>query len=278
MMNKKIGGLIAAVVVGSGIVGGLMCTERVPAGYVGVQYSISGGVQDEVLTQGWHIVSPTKKVTLYSVATETFVMSADEREGSKGNESFDLTCSDGTINVDFEMQYTFDADKVTTVFNKYRGVDGDTVISTNLRSKIKTVSNEVVSRYTVLEAHLEKKSEVNKALTEALREELGKMGIFVESATLPATRVSADIQNSINARTQKAQELEAEKLNQEKALLEQETAKINAETERIKNEEISKSLTEAMLTQQFIEKWDGVLPQVMSDEVTSLLDLTKTNE
>lgn len=277
-MSKRIGGIIAGILVVGGIVGGTICTERIPAGYVGVQYSVSGGVQDEVLTQGWHIVSPTKKVTLYSVATETFVMSADERSGSKDNESFDLTCSDGTVNVDFEMQYTFDANLVTNVFNKYRGVDGETVVSTNLRSKIKTIANEVLSRYTVLEAHLEKKSEVNKALTESLREELGKLGIFVESATLPATRVSESIQNSINARTQKAQELEAEKLNQEKALLEQETARINAETERIKNEEISKSLTEEMLTQQFLEKWNGVLPQVMSGEITSLLDLTNTNQ
>ena len=272
-MSKTIGGLLAGVVIVGGIIGGTICTERIPAGYVGVQYSVNGGVQDEVLTQGWHIVSPTKKVTLYSVATETFVMSADERAGSKDNESFDLTCSDGTVNVDFEMQYTFDPNQVTNVFNKYRGVDGETVISTNLRSKIKTIANEVLSRYTGLEAHLEKKSGVNKALTEALREELGQLGIFVESATLPATRVSDSIQQSINARTQKAQELEAEKLNQEKALLEQETAKIQAETERIKNEEISKSLTKEMLIQMAIEKWDGKLSTVTGSGANAILNI-----
>ena len=272
-MSKTIGGLLAGVVIVGGIIGGTICTERIPAGYVGVQYSVNGGVQDEVLTQGWHLVSPTKKVTLYSVATETFVMSADERDGSKDNESFDLTCSDGTVNVDFEMQYTFDPSQVTNVFNKYRGVDGETVISTNLRCKIKTIANEVLSRYTVLEAHLEKKSEVNKSLTEALREELGQLGIFVESATLPATRVSDSIQQSINARTQKAQELEAEKLNQEKAILEQETVRINAETERIKNEEISKSLTKEMLTQMAIEKWDGKLSTVTGSGANAILNI-----
>ena len=171
------------------------------------------------------------------------------------------------------MQYNFDANQVTNVFTKYRGVNGETVISTNLRSKIKTIANEVLSRYTVLEAHLEKKSEVNKALTEALREELGRLGIFVESATLPATRVSESIQNSINARTQKAQELEAEKLNQEKALLEQETARINAETEKIKNEEISKSLTKEMLMKMAIEKWDGKLSTVNGSGVNPIFNV-----
>ena len=272
-MSKTIGGILAGIILIGGVAGSLICTEKIPAGYVGVQYSMSGGIKDEILTQGWHIVSPTKKVTLYSVATETFVMSQDERAGSKDDESFDLTCSDGVVNVDFEMQYNFDANQVTNVFTKYRGVNGETVISTNLRSKIKTIANEVLSKYTVLEAHLEKKAEVNKALTEALREELGKLGIFVESATLPATRVSESIQNSINARTQKAQELEAEKLNQEKALLEQETAKINAETEKIKNEEISKSLTKEMLMKMAIEKWDGSLPKVSSDGISPMINL-----
>ena len=256
-MSKLLGGFLTGTLLVGGLVGGISCTERIPAGYVGVQYSVNGGVEDDVLSQGWHLVSPMKKVTLYSVATETFVMSADKR---------DLTCSDGTVNVDFEMQYTFDPDKVTSVFNKYRGVDGETVISTNLRSKIKTIANEVLSKYSVLEAHLEKKSEVNKALTEALRKELGRLGIYVESATLPATRVSENIQKSIDTRTQKAQELEAEKLNQEKALLEQET---------IKNEEISKSLTKEMLVQQFLNKWDGSLPQVMSEDAKPVLNLNK---
>lgn len=272
-MSKTLGGVLAGIILIGGVAGSLICTKKIPAGYVGVQYSMNGGIKDEILTQGWHIVSPTKKVTLYSVATETFVMSQDERAGSKDNESFDLTCSDGVVNVDFEMQYNFDANQVTNVFIKYRGVNGETVISTNLRSKIKTIANEVLSRYTVLEAHLEKKSEVNKALTEALREELGKIGVFVESATLPATRVSESIQNSINARTQKAQELEAEKLNQEKALLEQETARINAETEKIKNEEISKSLTKEMLMKMAIEKWDGKLSTVNGSGVNPIFNV-----
>lgn len=274
-MSKTLGGVLAGIILIGGVAGTFMMTEKIPAGYVGVQYSMNGGIKDEILTQGWHIVSPMKKVTLYSVATETFVMSQDERAGSKDDESFDLTCSDGVVNVDFEMQYTFDPSQATNVFNKYRGVDGETVISTNLRSKIKTIANEVLSKYTVLEAHLEKKSEVNKALTEALREELGKLGIFVESATLPATRVSESIQNSINARTQKAQELEAEKLNQEKALLEQETAKINAETEKIKNEEISKSLTQEMLMKMAIEKWDGKLSTVNGSGVNPIFNLSE---
>lgn len=258
-MNKRI---LGAGVVGIGLAGaaifGIKSIERIPPGYVGVQYSMSQGISDELLTEGWHMVSPTKKVTLYSVATETFVMSADERAGSKDNESFDITCSDGTVNVDFEMQYTYLPENVTDVFRKYRGVDGDTVVSSNLRSKIKTIVNEVLSNYTVLEAHLENKTEINKVLTETLRERLSEYGIYVESATLPATRVSAEVQESIEKRTKKSQELEAEKQEQEKAKLEAETklikakadadAKIiQAEVEANANKVLSESITDELI-------------------------------
>lgn len=231
MAKNKLGASISGLLLVGALVGGFICTEKIPTGYVGVQFSMNGGVSDEVLTEGWHLVSPAKKVTLYSIATESFVMTKDERSGSKDDESFTVTCKDGEINVDFEMQYTYDSDDVVKVFKKYRGIDGDTVVSSNLRTKIKTVVNEVLSEYTVLEAHLESKAEVNKALSEALREKLGEMGIYVESATLSATRVSSDIQEAIANRTKVAQELEAEKQKQEKAKLEAETKRIQAQAE-----------------------------------------------
>ena len=54
-MNKN--GLVGAIVAGIVIVALLICipicTERINAGYVGVVYNMRGGVEDEVLHQGW---------------------------------------------------------------------------------------------------------------------------------------------------------------------------------------------------------------------------------
>lgn len=71
-MVKKgfIGAIVLAVILFGGVILGLMCTERIPAGYVGVVYNMNGGVDGEVLQQGWHLVSPTKKVTTYSIGAE----------------------------------------------------------------------------------------------------------------------------------------------------------------------------------------------------------------
>lgn len=272
LSKGKLGSVIGGVTLVGVLAAGMICTEKVPAGYVGVQYSMSGGVSDELLPQGWHIVSPTKKVSLYSVATEQLYLSADNKE----DESFEVVTKDGTLNVDFEMSYSFDADEVTDLYTKYRGLSGEEVVNTKIRGKIKTYVNEVTSQFTVLEAHMEKKAELNKELTSHLKEKLKEFGVVVESATLSRTRPSAEVEQAIIKRTTTAQELEAEKQKQEKAILEQETKRIEAETKAIENQKISESITPEMLQKMWIEKWDGKLPTVSgSDSIVNLGDINK---
>ncbi|MGU8909802.1 prohibitin family protein [Clostridium perfringens] len=266
MSKGKIGSTIIGLLIIGGAVGLFICTEKIPAGYVGIQYSMNGGVQDEILTQGWHVIAPTKKVTTYSVATEQLYMSADKREGSKEDDSFDVVNKDGRMNVDFEMSYSFDPDKVPDLYSRYRGMSGEDIINNIIRGKIKTLVNEVTSQYSVLEAHMEKKAEVNKAITKHLRESLSEFGVVVESANLTQTRVDAEIEAAITKRSAAAQELEAEKQKKEKAQLEQETKKIEAETKALENEKINETLTDEMLKKMWIEKWDGKLPQAMGSD------------
>ena len=259
-------GKVGAVVICAGMVVGVicvaLCTERIPAGYVGVVYSMNGGIQDNVLTQGYHIVSPTKKVTKYSVATEQLYMSADEREGSEEDDSFDVVCKDGKMSVDLEMSYSFDADKVNEVFQRYRGIDGETVMNTIIRGKIKTKVSEVTSEYTVLEAYMEKKAQLNKEITTYLRDELEQYGVTVESATLSRCAVDPAVESAIVQRSKVSQELEIEKQKQEKAKLEAETkiieAKGDAEKMAIQTEAEAKRYKElsAAITPELIQKWE----------------------
>lgn len=280
-MNK---GTIGAIITGALIVGAgagtLICTEKVPAGYVGVVYSMNGGIEDEVLSQGWHIVGPTKKVTTYSIATEQLYMSADAKEGSKEDDSFDVVCRDGKMNVDFEMSYSFDADKINELFTRYRGMSGEDVINNIVRGKVKTFTNEVTSQYSVLEAHMEKKGEINKKLTERLKEGLSEYGVNIESATLSQTRVDQTIEAAITERSKASQELEAEKQRKEKAELEAETKKIQAQGEAdaalIKaqgeanaNRALQESITPELIEMKRIEKWNGSNAQTVVNGVDS---------
>lgn len=49
MSKSKIGGVIAGVVIIGGLVLGMSCTEKIKPGYVGVIYSIGGGIDGETL-------------------------------------------------------------------------------------------------------------------------------------------------------------------------------------------------------------------------------------
>lgn len=79
-MRKKgfIGAIVLAVLIFGGIILALLCTSRVPAGYVGVVYNMNGGVDGEVLSQGWNLVAPTKKVTTYSIGIEQSYLTSDD--------------------------------------------------------------------------------------------------------------------------------------------------------------------------------------------------------
>lgn len=62
-MVKKgfIGAIVLAVILFGGVILGLMCTERIPAGYVGVVYNMNGGVDGEVLQQGCTLSLPPRR-------------------------------------------------------------------------------------------------------------------------------------------------------------------------------------------------------------------------
>ena len=231
-MNKKGKALIIIIpLLIIALILGVMCIEKIPRGYVGSIYSISGGTSDEVLTEGWHMVAPNKKVTEYSVATEQLLMTKDERDGSEDNESFSATCKDGVLNVDLEMSYHFNAEDIPTIAKRYRGLSGESIVNTRIKSKVHTYVNEVTSQYTVLEAYMDKKSELNTELTAHLKKELAAYGVVVESATLPRTEPDKAIKQAITERSKKAQEVEAAKQEQEKQKILAQTKKIKAQGE-----------------------------------------------
>lgn len=81
-MKKKngfVGAIVLAIIIFGGVILGFSCTSRVPTGYVGVVYNMNGGVDGEVLSQGWHLVAPTKKVTTYSIGLEQSYLTSEEK-------------------------------------------------------------------------------------------------------------------------------------------------------------------------------------------------------
>lgn len=266
MSKGSIGGVLAAVVIVFGVLGALLCLERVPTGYVGVVYSMNGGVQDEVLTQGWHIVSPTKKVKEFTVGNEQLVLSKDARDGSEGDDSFAVATADNAnIDISFQMSYRYDVNRVVDTYKNFKGMSGADIVNTRVRTVLKAKISEITTDRTMMDLYSGNRNEVNSMLTAFLNKELGEQfGIEVIDASIIDVHPDAQLQKTIADRVtalQKKQQAEAEqetiavqnetKLMQARA--EAEAKQIAAEAEAKANAVIAASITEPLLKKMEME-------------------------
>ena len=135
MRKGLIGGFLAAIVIIVALFSAVLCLERIPTGYVGVVYSMNGGVQDDVLTQGWHLVAPTKKVKEFTIGNEQLVLSKDARDGSEGDDSFSVATADNAnIDISFQMSYRYDPERVVDTYKNFKGMDGAAIVNSRVRS------------------------------------------------------------------------------------------------------------------------------------------------
>ena len=266
-MNRgKIGGVILALVIIVGIICCALCLERIPTGYVGVVYSMSGGVQDEILTQGFHLVAPTKHVKEFTVGNEQLVLSQDERDGSETDESFLVSTADNAnISISFQMSYRFKQDEVNNTYKKFRGMDGEQIVNSRVRTVLKAKISEVTTDYTMMDIYSGDRGKINDELTEFLNKELGEeFGIEVMDASIIDVHPDAQLQKTINDRVtamQKKQQAEAEqetiKVQNQTRLLEAQAEadakKIEAEGEAEANRIIAASITDGLLKKMEME-------------------------
>ena len=112
----------------------------------------------------------------------------------------------------------------------------------------------------------EKRNEiVNKTLTNS-KEELIKDGILVDRIVLVDTDAGQDVEQAIKNEAIAKKNAEAAVYKKQQAQTEGEAKVIKAQKTKEANELLNKTLTDEILLQQFIEKWDGKLSVVSSNE------------
>lgn len=296
-MNK---GIVGAIVLGAMIVialiVGFSCAKKVPAGYVGIVYSMNGGVSDEILTQGWHVVSPTKEVTLYSVGIEQSYLTSGEDGDSKSDDSFEVPSSDGKgLMVDLTFTYRYDAEKVTALFTRFKGQSGREVRDSFIKPNIISWTKEVTAQYPVTEILGNERANLNIALSDYISKKFDPYGIVVENVSLINIDADAETRAQVQKKVNAQQELELANIERQTATVqankdkevaliaaeqEKEVAEINAAKQKIKaegdaeatriraeadadaNKKIAESLTEELIEKAKIDKWDGSVPTV----------------
>lgn len=293
-MRKSLGGIATAVIIALVVIVLLVCTVRIPAGYVGVVYNMNGGISDRTLTQGFHVISPTQNVTTYSIGIEQSYLTASKDGDSSDDESFEVPSNDGKgLTVDMTFTYRYDADRVADTFTRFKGQSGKDVKNSFIKPNIMSWTKEVTAKYSVIDLLGDKRATLNSELTDYLKQKFEPYGIVIESVSLinidPDEETRSAVQKKVNAQ----QDLELAKIEQQtanvnaekekevaitKANQEKETAQINAEAKLIEaqaqadaNRLISQSLTPELIRQQMYDKWNGKLPTVQAGNDSSVI-------
>lgn len=226
MKKGFLGGVILAVVIAGGVIFGITSMEKIPAGYVGVVYNFSTGISDQVLSQGWHFVSPTKKVTTYSIGIEQSYLTSEDKGDSPNDESFSTPTSDGkSLKVDLEFSYRFDPETVADTFTKFKGQSGESVKNSFIKPKIRAWTQEVTAKYPVTDVFGDKRQELNEALDVYLKEKFEPYGIIIDTVNFTNISTDSETAEAIQKKVNAQQELEL-------ANIEAKTAKVQAEKDK----------------------------------------------
>lgn len=305
-MKGAIGGIFTAIVIAIVIICGFKCTERIPAGYVGVVYNMNGGIEKDVLRQGWKLVSPTKTITLYSTALEQSYMTKDDVGDSPNDESFEIPTKEGaSLEADVAFSYSFDEARVPEVFTRFRGQDGKEILNSFIKPKMQAWIKEETPAFSMIDIVSKQRGQVNATITKKMKQRFDKYGIVIDNVALADIRPDKDTDKAIKQKIKAQEELETAKVTAEQAKVEankekevaiinaekdKEAAKIEAEKAKIKaegdaeakriaaeaeaeaNKKVAGSLTSELIESKKIEKWNGTVPQIQGGS-TPIVDM-----
>lgn len=239
---------------------------KVPANTVGIIYSPFGGTSQTTLSEGFHGKNIFDKV--YKISTEVQTMTVSSLTTQTQDAQY--------VNTTLDIKYRVNPADAYLIFTQFRTLDKMSealIIPTTQR-----VLELITTNYNVMDVLGEKRSDIYRELEMNLTAEFAKYGVEFYSISISDMDAGESIENAITqeAVAKKAVEtaeqelLKAETEAKKKSVMaqaEQDAAKIQAETKLIEaeaekkaNELMQQSLTEDILMQQWIEKWNGQVP------------------
>lgn len=258
--NKKFYGMIAG-----GIAAVLLiiifcsCLTTVKAGHTGVVTTF-GKVHSEVLTEGIHFKAPWQKVIkidnrINKLEVETEAFSKDLQ----------------SVSTVLAINYRVDSSKSYSIY-KNIGADYETVL---VVPAVNEVLKAIVATYTAEES-VTNRVLISDGLIEGLNEKLNEIGLYVTDVNIVDFDFSEAFISAIEEKQVAQQKLLKAETDKQTAITnaeaEAEATKIKAEGEAAANKAISDSLTDKVIENKKIEKWNGELPKVTGGSGT-IVDL-----
>lgn len=243
------GGIVAAVILAFLIILP-MFIEKIPTGHVGLVYSPSGGVEEDTLKEGWHVVGLFDKVIEYPTRLQTVTY-----------KDMVLSTKDGkNISADLSYSYKVDPTKAVSIFKEFGNIKVEDIEQGYLEKRMLASARKAVSQYDILGVYGEDSSKAALEIQQIFSEDVQDLGFMISDATLGAPKPDEKTQAAIDSRIQASQETEKKKIELENEKIEAEKKKVIADGEAQKklieakadaeaNKIVSESITPEVLEQ-----------------------------
>jgi regulator of protease activity HflC (stomatin/prohibitin superfamily) len=284
MNNSFIKFIVLAVLVVGGLFAFIGC-ERIDAGHVGVKVNLYGdgkGVDDVTEVTGWVFYNP---ISTKIVEFPTFMQHKEYKQVIEdgeivSDESFVVNSKDGSeFHVSPLLNYSVKRDRVPHIFAKYR-VELSMIESGFLKTAVYDAFRVVANSYTA-DALISNRQEFEKKVREVLVDQLEPEGFilsqFTSNLIYPETFKKAieaknnAVQTALTAENQvKTAEAEA-KIKIARAEGNAKAMLTNARAEAEANQLKQRTLTPMLIQQQWIERWNGKLPETMLGDKTNAM-------
>ena len=171
------------------------------------------------------------------------------------------------VNMKLAVNYRVDGKKATDL---YKNV-GTKYVEVILQPAIQESVKAVTSQYTAEEL-ITNRSEVSKKCMETLQSKVEKYGLNIDNFNITNFNFSAEFNRAIEEKQVAEQKVLTAKQELEREKIEAEKKIVIAESEKKANELKQNSLTDKLIKEKFIEKWNGQLPTVTNGN--SIFDIS----
>jgi hypothetical protein len=271
---------------------------RIEQGYVGLKAWELGDSKGEIEVFGvgrWARNGVKASWTKYPTFKQNYVWTADSTEGSKNDESFTFPIEGLIIGIDVGIEFSADADRVVEIFSEYRKKLGE-ITDGPMRNYVRDAILDAAKSYSNMEQFITENeiSGLMDAVQESVTAYFKPKGLAVSQVYLiNAPRYPASVTSSIEAKIkatqqaiQRENELRETEAAAKKKVAEAEgqaaarVASANAEAKAMiaiaqaeaeANALKQKSYTPAVLQAMWLDRWNGVLPEYMTESALKMI-------
>lgn len=270
---------IGILLIGIGLIILSSCFTIIPTGYTGVK-STFGQISSETLQNGFNLKLPyIQKIEKVNNKQQDIEFDGDTKICSETSERTAICYSGVTVT------YQIAKDKSAWIYANVSNYEDSLVSQSLISSAIKTSSKRLEDVEATDRSKIE--STAQNAIQQSMDEKYGKDTVLINKVVIESADFDEEYDAAIAAKQKAELEAEQQKIENERAIEKAEAdatvtltnAQASADAKMISakatadaNKLLEESLTENVLLNAMLSKWDGKMPAVMSN-VPAILDL-----